>query len=274
LLNTLTNKKTKPNTPVNLAFCLGDGYFKPIIMKPINFELIQKTVFKLLPYIGILILSTMIYFKMNENSKLKVEVKTHKEQAKVYVETAKGYVKESDELKKQVPKLKSDVTALEKNSRLKDSEIDLLKKKVKAKLDIVSTYNSNDIALYYQSRYNDKKGVVLTQYGVALVDTIAKRNISELTLFDGAKKELVLTNEKLSTTEKIVVLKDTIIANVEKQNDKLSLAIAENNKALYKKEEVIKDTEKMFRRERNKKNFWKVATTTVIAGASYLLLIQ
>ena len=243
-------------------------------MKQINLELVQKTVFKLLPYIGILILSTMIYFKINENSKLKLTVKAQKEQVKVYVETANKYVKEADALKKQLPNIKLDIIALEQNNHLKDVEIGLLKEKIKTKISVVSYYNSNDIALYYQKRYNDKKGVILTQYGVALIDTIAKRSILELTLFDGAKQELVLTKDKLNTTEKIVVLKDTIIVNVEKQNGKLYLAISENNKALDKKEEVIKDTEKMFRHERNKKNFWKVATTTVIAGASYLLLTK
>ena len=243
-------------------------------MKQINLELVQKTVFKLLPYIGILILSTMIYFKINENSKLKLTVKAQKEQVKVYVETANKYVKEADALKKQLPNIKLDIIALEQNNHLKDVEIGLLKEKIKTKISVVSYYNSNDIALYYQKRYNDKKGVILTQYGVALIDTIAKRSILELTLFDGAKQELFLTKDKLNTTEKIVVLKDTIIVNVEKQNGKLYLAISENNKALDKKEEVIKDTEKMFRHERNKKNFWKVATTTVIAGASYLLLTK
>lgn len=240
-------------------------------MIQINTTEVKRIAFKLLPHLVIASLAIFIYLKMNENTKLSYTVKAQKEQAKSYAEKAKEYAKEADALKKQVPKLKSNVIALEKNNHLKDLEIGLLKNKVKAKLDVVSHYNSNDIALYYQKRYNDKKGVVLTQYGVALTDTIAKESISELTLFDGAKQELVLTKDKLNTTERIVVLKDTIISNVERQNTKLSLAINENNKALDKKDDVIKSTEKMFRHERNKKNFWKITAFGILGSGIYFL---
>lgn len=240
-------------------------------MRQINLTLLKKTTLHLLPYIGILILATMIYFKVNENDKLASKVESQKLEAKIYAEKANSYQKEAIQLQKQLPKLKESVIALENSNRLKDAQIDLLKDKVKEKLSEVSRYTPNEIALYYQKRYNDKKGVVLTQYGVALTDTVAKKSITELTLFDGSVKELGLTKDKLATTDKIVVVKDSIIGNIESQNSKLNLAIQENDKALNAKDNVIKNSEKMFRKERNKKNFWKTTTGAVIGAAIYLI---
>lgn len=235
---------------------------------------IKETSIRLFPYIIMAVLATVIYFKMNVNNKLSIEVEAQKLQAKVYEKNAKGYIAESDVLKKQIPELKNNVKDLEQKSKLKDNEISSLKNKVNAKLSDIKTYNSNDIAKYYQNRYKDKKGVVLTQYGVALNDTVAKNSISELTICDGTTQELSITKEKLETTNKIVIVKDGIIANVESQNNSLNLAIVENNKALDANNEIIKKTEKGLRHERNKKNFWKLATGTVLTLSGYLLFTK
>ena len=235
---------------------------------------IRGTALRIFPYIVMAVLATIIFFKMNSNKKLTIEVEAQKIQAVVYERNAKEYVKQADELKKEIPKLKESVLALQKANENKNIEIAVLKDRVDAKLSDIKRYNSNDIALYYQKRYRDKKGVVLTQYGVALTDTIAKHNISELTQFDGTAKELILVTEKLETTNKIVSQKDGIIENVETQNKSLNMAIAENDKALKSKDEVIKATEKGMKRERNKKNFWKLTTGTVLTFAGYILFTK
>jgi cell division protein FtsB len=241
-------------------------------MIQLNKQEAKRIALKLLPHFIIVSLAIFIYFKMNENTKLALTVESQKERAKVYQENAAGYVAQANTLKKEIPKLKQSVVNLEKDNRKKDIQIELLQEKVKSKLANVERYKTNDIALYYKDRYKSKKGITVTQYGVSLNDTVAKSNIKELTLFDGTKEELLLTKDQLAITHKIVGVKDSIIGNVEFQNNKLLLAIGENNKAIDTKDLVITSTEKMFRKEKRKKNFWKFTSTAILGLVGFLIV--
>lgn len=142
-------------------------------------------------------------------------------------------------------------------------EIVIVEKKVIVEVDKTKKFNTNDIAKFYEKRYNDK--VVITQYGVSLKDTIAKMNIIELNTKDGLVDKLKLTNKQLSLEEKKVISKDTIIAN-------LGYIIDEKSSLNMVQKQIIKNTEKSLKKEKSNKNFWKLTSGIILAGSAYLLI--
>jgi len=107
--------------------------------------------------------------------------------------------------------------------------------------------NTKQIGNYYQERY--KLPVTLTQYGVSLSDTLAKKNITELIQKDGCFAEVKLFKVQLTLEEKKGVLKDTIIGNFKRANVDL-------NKAIFAQKKIIINSENSLKKEKNKKTFW------------------
>jgi hypothetical protein len=122
--------------------------------------------------------------------------------------------------------------------------------------------NTKGIANYYQNRY--KLPVTITQYGVALTDTIAKKNIVELVQKDGLIKELQSTQTMLSIEEKKSVAKDSIIYNK-------SFIIVEKDKVITNHLEIEKNLNKSIKSEKVKKNIWKVTAIGIFGGAVYMI---
>ena len=183
------------------------------------------------------------------NLKLKNEVKQ-------LVVSADKYVAKNNELNGKIVLLK------QQKQKVKN-EIVYIENKTKSDIKKVPTLNTKQIANYYQERY--KLPVTITQHGVSLSDTIAKKNIVELIQKDGCFQEVKLVQSELQIEEQKGIFKDTIIGNLDKSNLLL-------NKAILEQEKIITNTEKSLKTEKRKKTFWKVATGTVLASASYLLI--
>jgi len=243
-------------------------------MKQINLITSKDFALKYWAHIALVLSLLFLFSKCNDNDQLSLAVDTQKEVTKQYKQNAKEFINKADSLEKVKIKLLKNIVLLQKDSIKSQVEISRLKIKVNTQLAAISHYKTTDIAKYFQSRYNDKKGVVVTQYGVALSDTIAKQNISEQVVCDGAKEEMVIVKSDLQKQKTIVKDQDKVIANSEQQNVNLHLSIVEINKAFESQEATVKASEKIFKKERNKKNFWKITTGVVIAASAYLFVTQ
>lgn len=243
-------------------------------MNQINLTTVKDFALKYWVYLALIITIVLLFSKCNDNSQLSLAIKTQKKVTKEYVANAKVFVSKADSLEKVQLKLKKNIALLQKDSIKSNVEIAQLKNKVNAQLAVISHYNSSDIAKYFQTRYNDKKGVVITQYGVALSNTIAKQNISEQAVCDGTKEEIIIIKTDLQKEKAITREQDKLIVLSDEEKAQLRYAISEGNKALESSETTAKTAEKGIRKERNMKNMWKVITGAVLTGTGYLLFFR
>jgi len=240
----------------------------------IDTDIIKSLFLENWSYIVIVILSLLLFAKCNDNNHLSLAMETQKQATEQYVKNSDGFVVKVDSLKKVSAKLKKDIALIKNDSVARIKEIAHLKTKVSTQLAVIKTYFINDIAKHYQDRYNDKKGVVVTQYGVALSNEIAKKNLSELVVCDGAKIEMQVVKTDLQTQKRIVGKQDQYIAVSDESFRVLQLAKTEKDKAFESQQETIKTAEKGLQKEKNKKNFWKVTSGIIMAGAGYLLITK
>jgi hypothetical protein len=237
-------------------------------MIQINLPIIQAWLFKNWSKVA-LIITLLLLLKSCQGGS---ELSTAKNEIENYKKKEKEYVAQVNKLEYQKKKFIDTIKDLNSKNFKKFLEIIALTENVNSKISDIKHYNSSDIAKYYKDRYKLPKEVKTTNLGTALTDTVAKLNITDLVLGDGAKIELKITKEVLGNTQKIVTQKDSIITNVETQNNLLFLANKESDKAFNKQQEVVKSVEKSLRSEKNKKTFWRSFAIGASAYAGYLLI--
>lgn len=158
--------------------------------------------------------------------------------------------------------LKKSLIALNKLKQAEKIKIVTVVKEVEKKVEAVGSLNTKGIANFYQNRY--KLPIVITQYGVSLSDSIAKKNIVELIQKDGLVLELNHTKNILNNAEKqlnikdgVLILKDSIISEKDKQID-----------SHFK---IEKNLNKSIKIEKSKKTFWQITAVGILGGSIYLL---
>lgn len=181
------------------------------------------------------------------NSELKSDVKVLGKDAQRYVDIANAYRDTVIILKKKKPAIKDSIVYVEKKQE-KD-------------IKVVSSLTTKGIATYFQELY--KIPVTITQYGVAVPDTLGKAVITDLIRGQGYKAQLKFTQELLVLEERGSAAKDSTITNQDKALDKV-------NAANTTQEAIIKNTEGQFKKERNKKTGWKA----ISGGLAILLLVS
>lgn len=178
-----------------------------------------------------------------------------------------------------IEKLKKDSQKYEDIARVYKDSVKILKEKkviikkeieqsivtTKEKLKPVSSLKVKGIANYFQSSY--KMPVVITQYGVALSDTLAKEVIKDLIKGQGFEEQLELTQKLLTTEEKENTIKDNIIINLDK-------AIIKKDSLNSIQEIIITNAEQSIKSEKNKKTFWQVATGVAGGIITYLVITK
>jgi len=158
--------------------------------------------------------------------------------------------------------LNDSLTALNKIKQVEIIKIVEVIKQVEKKINAVATLDTKGIANYYQERY--KLPVTITQYGVALKDTVAKLNIVELIQKDGLLRELDHTKNLLSISDKSNNVKDIIIQNKDS-------IITEKDNQIDTHLDIEKSLNKTIRQEKIKKTFWQIATVTITGFTVYYL---
>ena len=210
---------------------------------------------KVIPYSIIVLLSIIVLSTCKNSQKLELTNNSLKKDIKISDLKAEKYAN-------RINALNDSLIVLERSKQREKLVVKTIVKEVQTNIQAVGSLNTKGIANYYQNRY--KLPVTITQYGVALTDTIAKKNIIELVQKDGLVVELQSTQTMLSIEEKKSVVKDSIISNK-------SLIIVEKDKQLKTKDEIEKNLTKSVKSEKVKKNIWKITAVGVLAGSVYLL---
>lgn len=202
----------------------------------------------------VIILSFFLFKSCEGSKELELTNTIEKQKVKVLEQEAQKYVDIANQYRDTVTLLKT------KKQKVK-KEIVYIDKKEKEELKTVSSLTTKGIATYFQDSY--KIPVTITQYGVAVTDTLGKAIITDLIRGQGYKAKLIYTQKLLDIEEKSGIAKDTIIKKLDK-------AIIKKDSASVVKDVIIKNAEKSVRKEKNKKTFWKVATGVAVTIATYL----
>ena len=211
---------------------------------------------RLVSYLIILLLSTLLVKKCTRDNELESQIKTSKEEVKTLKVKVKQYSDKNN-------KLNEDLVILNSKKEKVRIKVTYLKSKEKSELKRVPNLTTKEIATYYQKRY--KKPIMITQYGVSLSDSIAKENIKEVIQKDNCIEEVELVREELVIEEKKSMIKDTINSNLVKSNN--LLVVTTNIQ-----EEVIRKTEKSVKVEKAKKTFWQITTGAILIASTYFII--
>ena len=112
----------------------------------------------------------------------------------------------------------------------------------------------------------------VTNNKVVIDVEIAKKIANDLVSGDVAKAKLKLTEENIVFLEKKVVVKDSIINNLEKQKSNLGLVINYKDDIITKQEEISNTYKKQLIKAKTSTFFYKVFAYIGVASAGYLLM--
>lgn len=207
-------------------------------------------------YIAIIILSLLLFRNCKDNEKLQLANSNYKQELKISDLKIEKHVN-------RINLLYDKIVLLEAEKSNEKTKIVTVVKEVEKKIQSVGSLTKKGIANYYSDRY--KLPATITQYGVALKDTVHKMVIVDLIKKDGLETELYHTKNILNITENqskikdgIVILKDSIIIEKDKQID-----------SHFKIEENLT---KSVKSEKTKKTIWKITSGAILVGAGYLLV--
>jgi len=214
------------------------------------------------------VLALLLLIQCNRSKDLLLSSELSKEKAKEYLRQARTTQKSLKEINARF----SDSIA--KLSVLENSNQKLLAnnaKSVNAKLSDLKHYNSSDKTNYFKDRYNDVNNVIQAENGTTLKDTLTTKVITDLIVGDGAKAEVKILRDVVKTKEAKFDLCATTV-------DSLNIgieAMAKNYELANKeKDKSINDTEKALKKERKKKNLWKIISGGLIISTGYLIIAK
>lgn len=157
----------------------------------------------------------------------------------------KQFRKEIDSLKYVVSQYKDTTSVLKKSIENLNKKSTKLNSVYKPKIEGVKHYNSSDIAKFYQKTYKVPEGVITTEFGTCLSDTVAKMNIRDVFEKQLAVKQLNVCEAKVKKQVLIIKLKDSTIAKLDTIN-------AKTTKELTKTEIALNDCQNKPKEKRNR----------------------
>lgn len=216
----------------------------------------------------ILILAIFLFQQCNKTEELSLASEISKSKAKDYLQKSRLAKENLQGITELYEKKVDSVIQIETDYKIKLTQNSKI---VKAKISDLKHYSQTDITEYYKERYNTKNGVIQSELGTTLKDTISRLLITDLIYGDGAKSEVKILREFVETKDfKFNLCNETV--------DSLKVGIETISKnyelANIEKDKVIDITEKILRKEKNKKNVWKLISAGVAIGAGYLLFVK
>jgi hypothetical protein len=241
-------------------------------MVTINYNNLADLILKHWKNIALVVMAYFLFNQCSGNSELKLANSVLKNQSEKHLKAATEFEQKNVYLQDDLARLEDTIQKLKTNEQKLISERKTIAQKTKIKIEKIKKYNSSQIAQYIQDRYNvDSTQVQTTDIGTAIKDETAKDILTELEQGDGCELEIVKV-EKLYLNEKeISKQKDSIIENITEQKDNLSQANIEYKSANELTKNALDNTEKMFKKEKNKKNIWKLTTFATIVGSIFLI---
>ena len=208
-------------------------------------------------YIIIAILTLLLFRNCQDNEKLQLSNDVLKKDIKISELQVDKYAK-------RINLLNDRITILETAKTSEKTKIVTVVKEVEKKIQSVGNLSTNGIATFYSNRYKLKQ-VTITQYGVALKDTVHKMVIVDLIKKDGLVLELNHTKNILNLTENQSKIKDEVIVFKDSIN-------AEKDKQIDSHIAIEKNLTKQVKSEKTKKTVWQLISGGILVGAGYLLI--
>jgi len=199
-------------------------------------------------YLAIAILTILLFRNCQSNEKLQLA-------NSVYEKDIKISEMQVDKYANRINALNYNLIKLEQSKQSEKTKIVTVVKEVEKKILIAENLTTKGIANFYQNRY--KLNPTITQYGVALKDSVHKMVIVDLIKKDGLVLELNHTKNILNIAEKQLNIKDGIIV----LKDSI---ISENHKQIDSHIKQVKS-------ERTKKTVWKIVSGSILVGAGFLM---
>ena len=107
---------------------------------------------------------------------------------------------------------------------------------------------------------------------IQLQKPIAKLVIKDLITGDGAKEELVLTTDKINLLEQKIVLKDSVINNLELQVNNFNSILATKSDQLAISQELSKKLQTDLKKQRLKTKLMGGAGIIAVAAATIFII--
>jgi len=217
----------------------------------------------------LLIIFILIFvYQCSGNRDLELVNSTLKKQAEVHLENARLFEQKNVALQKDFEKLSDSITILKENEKKIIASREVIKQKSVEKIAKIRQFNSSQIAKYVQERYGvDSTKVKTTLEGTAIKDDVAIDVLSELEQGDSCIEEVKSLESQIEIKNEIEKKKDEQIVNVLDQNNNLSLANIELEKANELTNNALKNTESLYKKEKGGKTFWKITTFAVVTSA-------
>jgi hypothetical protein len=207
-------------------------------------------------YIVITVLVLVLFRNCKDNENLQLANSNYKQEIKISQLQVDKYAN-------RINVLNDRITMLETTKQGEKVKIVTVLKEVAEKISVTENLTTKGIANFYSDRYKMKP--TITQYGVALKDTIHKMVIVDLIKKDGLVLELNHTKIILNIAEKQLNIKDDVIV----LKDSI---IKEKNTQIDTHIQLEKNLNKSVKSERTKKTIWQIATGAFLVGAGYLLI--
>lgn len=217
------------------------------------------------PYVLSLVFLVLWIFKSSENNDL-IEKNNDLENANIRsVVINEGLLDLVKQKNNKLSKSEAKIDSLNKEVAISKSKTSEIKKQSEIKQKEVYSYTTEKLADYYRQNYSPKEQIQTIGKDIVTGDTIAKQIVSDLVEKKYISLELNQTKETLNLTEKKSSEQDSVITDLKFQKEKLFMVIEEDKKVSANKDKIILNTEKAFKSEKGKKNFWKA--TAIGAGA-------
>ncbi len=215
-----------------------------------------------------IILVLLLWQQCSKSKELLLSAELSKSKAKDYLQKSRLATKN---LQGITDTYNRKIDSIKRIEKLYENKIFELSKNTKAKIGDLRHYSSTQITEYYKDRYNNKNDIIQSKLGTTLKDTISRLVITDLIYGDGAKAEVkILRDVVKSKNDKFNICNSTV--------DSLKVGIVTITKnyelANAEKDNAIKTTEKALKKERGKKNVWKVISGAIAIGAGYLLFVK
>lgn len=223
--------------------------------------------------IAVVLLLLLLAFQCISTSDLTDSTKSLKEQADQNLKNAKLFEQKYNALAEKDSKYEDTISKLKSNEKNLIAQRKLIYVNTSKQIAKIQKFNSNEIAKFIQNRYKtDSTEVKTNKFGTEIKDTIAINMLVELKEKDGCQEIVSNLSNEIANKEKIEIQKDGLLQNAKEKQLSLLQAIDEYKKADELKQNALNNTEKMLKKERRKKNLYKITTILAVVGGGYLLV--
>ena len=163
----------------------------------------------------------------------------------------------------EIDTLTVQIVKLDKELDLKDNRINNLRYEISTKVDAVDNFNDDELERFFTKRYR--------QYFDSIKKPIVKLVIKDLITGDGAKKELVLFSDKIKILEHKVVLKDSVIFNLNSQVNNFNNILLTKSDQLILSQELSNRLKQDLQKQKIKTKLMGGAGLVAVVGVIFLL---